>query len=51
MPLFNQKKRTRQPLTSNPLKNEPGSSSATHDSFSSSLGNEDAYIFDGSISN
>ncbi|XP_040543326.1 spermatogenesis-associated protein 22 isoform X2 [Gallus gallus] len=38
VPLFNQKKRTRQPLTSNPLKNEPGSSSATHDSFSSSLG-------------
>uniref|UniRef100_A0A8C2U0N0 Spermatosis associated 22 n=1 Tax=Coturnix japonica TaxID=93934 RepID=A0A8C2U0N0_COTJA len=27
VPLFNQKKRTRQPLTSNPLKNEPGSSS------------------------
>ncbi|XP_068889194.1 spermatogenesis-associated protein 22 isoform X2 [Aphelocoma coerulescens] len=24
VPLFNQKKRTRQPLTSNPLKNEPG---------------------------
>ncbi|XP_031447448.1 spermatogenesis-associated protein 22 isoform X2 [Phasianus colchicus] len=35
--LFNQKKRPRQPLTSNPIKNEPGSSSVTHD-FSSSLG-------------
>ncbi|KFP43202.1 Spermatogenesis-associated protein 22, partial [Chlamydotis macqueenii] len=30
VPLFNQKKRTRQPLTSNPLKNEPGTSSGTH---------------------
>ncbi|NXI64672.1 SPT22 protein, partial [Anseranas semipalmata] len=29
VPLFNQKKRTRQPLTSNPLKNETGTSSAT----------------------
>ncbi|NXC05549.1 SPT22 protein, partial [Orthonyx spaldingii] len=29
VPLFNQKKRTRQPLTSNPLKNEPGTSSGT----------------------
>ncbi|NXW47470.1 SPT22 protein, partial [Nyctiprogne leucopyga] len=29
VPLFNQKKRTRQPLTSNPLKNEPGASSGT----------------------
>ncbi|XP_060114959.1 spermatogenesis-associated protein 22 [Heteronotia binoei] len=27
VPLFNQKKRTRQPLTSNPLKNEPSASS------------------------
>ncbi|XP_031412355.1 spermatogenesis-associated protein 22-like [Meleagris gallopavo] len=38
VPLFNQKKRPRQPLTSNPLKNEPGSSFVTHDSSSSSLG-------------
>ncbi|XP_064892461.1 spermatogenesis-associated protein 22 isoform X2 [Columba livia] len=30
VPLFNQKKRTRQPLTSNPIKNEPGTSSGTH---------------------
>ncbi|KFO08250.1 Spermatogenesis-associated protein 22, partial [Balearica regulorum gibbericeps] len=30
VPLFNQKKRNRQPLTSNPLKNEPGTSSGTH---------------------
>ncbi|XP_032304332.1 spermatogenesis-associated protein 22 isoform X2 [Coturnix japonica] len=37
VPLFNQKKRTRQPLTSNPLKNEPGSSSATHDFSSTPL--------------
>ncbi|XP_008629329.2 spermatogenesis-associated protein 22 [Corvus cornix cornix] len=29
VPLFNQKKRTRQPLTSNPLKNEPGIGSGT----------------------
>ncbi|XP_032934432.1 spermatogenesis-associated protein 22 [Catharus ustulatus] len=29
VPLFNQKKRTRQPVTSNPLKNEPGTGSAT----------------------
>ncbi|XP_009901560.2 spermatogenesis-associated protein 22 [Dryobates pubescens] len=29
VPLFNQKKRTRQPLTSNPLENEPGSGSGT----------------------
>ncbi|KAM6118570.1 spermatogenesis-associated protein 22 [Phoenicopterus ruber ruber] len=29
VPLFNQKKRYRQPLTSNPLKNEPGTSSGT----------------------
>ncbi|NWH47195.1 SPT22 protein, partial [Fregata magnificens] len=29
VPLFNQKKRTRQPLTSNPLKTEPGTSSGT----------------------
>ncbi|NXA95446.1 SPT22 protein, partial [Melanocharis versteri] len=29
VPLFNQKKRTRQPLTSNPLKNEPGTGSGT----------------------
>ncbi|NXC24515.1 SPT22 protein, partial [Campylorhamphus procurvoides] len=29
IPLFNQKKRTRQPLTSNPIKNEPGASSGT----------------------
>ncbi|XP_074969602.1 spermatogenesis-associated protein 22 [Phalacrocorax aristotelis] len=29
VPLFNQKKRSRQPLTSNPLKNEPGASSGT----------------------
>ncbi|KAM6242109.1 spermatogenesis-associated protein 22 [Porphyrio hochstetteri] len=29
VPLFNQKKRNRQPLTSNPLKNEPGASSGT----------------------
>ncbi|KFV58442.1 Spermatogenesis-associated protein 22, partial [Tyto alba] len=29
VPLFNQKKRNRQPLTSNPLKNEPGTTSAT----------------------
>ncbi|XP_077167808.1 spermatogenesis-associated protein 22 isoform X2 [Paroedura picta] len=28
VPLFNQKKRTRQPLTSNPLKNEPSTSNA-----------------------
>uniref|UniRef100_A0A8C3TBS2 Spermatogenesis associated 22 n=1 Tax=Chelydra serpentina TaxID=8475 RepID=A0A8C3TBS2_CHESE len=28
--LFNQKKRTRQPLTSNPLKNEPNTSTVTH---------------------
>nr|XP_056721003.1 spermatogenesis-associated protein 22 [Euleptes europaea] len=32
VPLFNQKKRTRQPLTSNPLKNEPGTSN-TADTF------------------
>uniref|UniRef100_A0A8C9FNH1 Spermatogenesis associated 22 n=1 Tax=Pavo cristatus TaxID=9049 RepID=A0A8C9FNH1_PAVCR len=38
VPLFNQKKRTRQPLTSNPLKNEPGSCSVTQDFCSSSLG-------------
>ncbi|XP_052545150.1 spermatogenesis-associated protein 22 isoform X1 [Tympanuchus pallidicinctus] len=38
VPLFNQKKRPRQPLTSNPLKNEPASSSVTHDFSSSSLG-------------
>uniref|UniRef100_A0A8C5IHT3 Spermatogenesis associated 22 n=1 Tax=Junco hyemalis TaxID=40217 RepID=A0A8C5IHT3_JUNHY len=30
VPLFNQKKRTRQPLTSNPLKNEPDTGSGTH---------------------
>ncbi|XP_027676037.1 spermatogenesis-associated protein 22 [Chelonia mydas] len=30
VPLFNQKKRTRQPLTSNPLKNEPSMSTVTH---------------------
>ncbi|XP_038014096.1 spermatogenesis-associated protein 22 isoform X2 [Motacilla alba alba] len=30
VPLFNQKKRTRQPLTSNPLKNESGTGSGTH---------------------
>ncbi|NXJ95402.1 SPT22 protein, partial [Corythaixoides concolor] len=30
IPLFNQKKRNRQPLTSNPLENEPGTSSGTH---------------------
>ncbi|NXP12374.1 SPT22 protein, partial [Thinocorus orbignyianus] len=29
VPLFNQKKRNRQPLTSNPLENEPGASSGT----------------------
>uniref|UniRef100_A0A8B9FBG3 Spermatogenesis associated 22 n=1 Tax=Amazona collaria TaxID=241587 RepID=A0A8B9FBG3_9PSIT len=29
VPLFNQKKRNRQPLTSNPLKDEPGASSGT----------------------
>ncbi|XP_064534025.1 spermatogenesis-associated protein 22 isoform X2 [Pseudopipra pipra] len=29
VPLFNQKKRTRQPLTSNPIKNEPGAGSGT----------------------
>ncbi|XP_054250414.1 spermatogenesis-associated protein 22 [Indicator indicator] len=29
VPLFNQKKRNRQPLTSNPLENEPGSGSGT----------------------
>ncbi|NXB07437.1 SPT22 protein, partial [Cnemophilus loriae] len=29
VPLFNQKKRTRQPLTSNPLKNEPSAGSGT----------------------
>ncbi|XP_010572030.1 PREDICTED: spermatogenesis-associated protein 22 [Haliaeetus leucocephalus] len=29
VPLFNQKKRNRQPITSNPLKNEPGTSSGT----------------------
>ncbi|KAM6315693.1 spermatogenesis-associated protein 22 [Podargus strigoides] len=34
VPLFNQKKRNRQPLTSNPLKNEPGTSSGTCASFS-----------------
>ncbi|XP_065588270.1 spermatogenesis-associated protein 22 [Cyrtonyx montezumae] len=38
VPLFNQKKRNRQPLTSNPLKDEPGSSSATHDFSPTSLG-------------
>ncbi|XP_021271206.1 spermatogenesis-associated protein 22 isoform X2 [Numida meleagris] len=38
VPLFNQKKRNRQPLTSNPLRNEPGSSSATRDFSSTSLG-------------
>ncbi|XP_015501755.1 spermatogenesis-associated protein 22 isoform X1 [Parus major] len=40
VPLFNQKKRTRQPLTSNPLKNEPGTDSGTctYDFSSSSLG-------------
>nr|KAF6289755.1 spermatogenesis associated 22 [Pipistrellus kuhlii] len=32
VPLFNQKKRTRQPLTSNPLKNDPGIST-TSDSY------------------
>ncbi|NWV81126.1 SPT22 protein, partial [Dasyornis broadbenti] len=30
VPLFNQKKRTRQPLTSNPLKNEPATGYGTH---------------------
>nr|XP_025035057.1 spermatogenesis-associated protein 22 [Pelodiscus sinensis] len=30
VPLFNQKKRTRQPLTSNPLKNEASTNSVTH---------------------
>uniref|UniRef100_A0A7M4F2T9 Spermatosis associated 22 n=1 Tax=Crocodylus porosus TaxID=8502 RepID=A0A7M4F2T9_CROPO len=30
VPLFNQRKRNRQPLTSNPLKNEPSTSSTTH---------------------
>ena len=29
VPLFNQKKRNRQPLTSNPLKNDPGISTAS----------------------
>nr|XP_020031992.1 spermatogenesis-associated protein 22 isoform X2 [Castor canadensis] len=29
VPLFNQKKRNRQPLTSNPLKNDPGTSTAS----------------------
>ncbi|XP_005056742.1 PREDICTED: spermatogenesis-associated protein 22 isoform X3 [Ficedula albicollis] len=29
VPLFNQKKRTRQPITSNPLRNEPGTGSGT----------------------
>ncbi|NXC42675.1 SPT22 protein, partial [Penelope pileata] len=38
VPLFNQKKRNRQPLTSNPLKNEPGTSSGTPDFYSTSLG-------------
>ncbi|XP_064022520.1 spermatogenesis-associated protein 22 [Pogoniulus pusillus] len=31
VPLFNQKKRNRQPLTSNPLENEPGSGTPTYD--------------------
>ncbi|XP_071431258.1 spermatogenesis-associated protein 22 [Pithys albifrons albifrons] len=31
VPLFNQKKRTRQPLTSSPIKNEPGAGSGCHD--------------------
>ncbi|KYO33777.1 spermatogenesis-associated protein 22 [Alligator mississippiensis] len=30
VPLFNQRKRNRQPLTTNPLKNEPSTSSTTH---------------------
>ncbi|XP_069730464.1 spermatogenesis-associated protein 22 [Phaenicophaeus curvirostris] len=30
VPLFNQKKRNRQPLTSNPLKHEPSTTSGTH---------------------
>ncbi|NXB30967.1 SPT22 protein, partial [Eulacestoma nigropectus] len=40
VPLFNQKKRTRQPLTSNPLKNEPGTGSETrsYDFFPTSFG-------------
>ncbi|XP_063172059.1 spermatogenesis-associated protein 22 [Candoia aspera] len=38
VPLFNQKKRTKQPLTSNPLKNEPSSNnSADHFNFSAML--------------
>ncbi|XP_034261243.2 spermatogenesis-associated protein 22 isoform X3 [Pantherophis guttatus] len=38
VPLFNQKKRTKQPLTSNPLKNEPSSNnSADHFNFSALL--------------
>ncbi|XP_058019829.1 spermatogenesis-associated protein 22 [Ahaetulla prasina] len=38
VPLFNQKKRTKQPLTSNPLKNEPNSNnSADHFNFSALL--------------
>ncbi|NXO36132.1 SPT22 protein, partial [Locustella ochotensis] len=40
VPLFNQKKRTRQPLTSNPLKNEPvtGSGTRSYDFSPSSFG-------------
>ncbi|NXH72287.1 SPT22 protein, partial [Hydrobates tethys] len=40
VPLFNQKKRNRQPLTSNPLKNEPGTSSGarTYDFSPTSFG-------------
>ncbi|NWI95560.1 SPT22 protein, partial [Pitta sordida] len=38
VPLFNQKKRTRQPLTSNPIKNEPGADSGTHDFSPTSFG-------------
>ncbi|KAL2297415.1 hypothetical protein Nmel_016716, partial [Mimus melanotis] len=40
VPLFNQKKRTKQPITSNPLKNEPGTGSGTrsYDFSTSSFG-------------
>ncbi|NXL91638.1 SPT22 protein, partial [Alectura lathami] len=38
VPLFNQKKRNRQPLTSNPLQNEPGTSSGTRGFSSTSMG-------------
>ncbi|NXS80832.1 SPT22 protein, partial [Erpornis zantholeuca] len=38
VPLFNQKKRTRQPLTSNPLKNELGISSHSYDFSPTSFG-------------